>query len=91
MKRGEHGDRGPGPRSFRAGGRVKARRQSQFDGRDRWVRAAMVGIPTILHVALIWIPTIASIFLSFTNWKGIRFSDITWVGFKNYEQIFKVF
>ena len=41
--------------------------------------------------ALVWIPTIASILLSFTNWKGIRFSDIEWVGFKNYDQIFTVF
>ncbi len=44
-----------------------------------------------LHVGLVWIPTIASIVLSFTDWKGIRFSDINWVGFKNYEQIFTVF
>ena len=51
----------------------------------------MVGIPTILHVALIWIPTIASIVLSFTSWKGIRLSDINWVGLKNYQQIFTVF
>jgi len=51
----------------------------------------MAGIPTILHVFLVWIPTIASIGLSFTNWKGIRFSDIAWVGFKNYHQIFTVF
>ena len=51
----------------------------------------MAGIPTILHVALVWVPTIASILLSFTNWKGIRVSDIHWVGFKNYVQIFTVF
>jgi multiple sugar transport system permease protein len=51
----------------------------------------MVGIPTLLHVSLVWIPTIASIALSFTNWKGIRFSDIEWVGFKNYDQILTVF
>jgi len=69
----------------------KTRRASQFDGRDRWVALAMAGIPTILHVFLVWIPTIASIGLSFTNWKGIRFSDIAWVGFKNYHQIFTVF
>ena len=43
---------------------------SQFDGRDRWVVLAMAGIPTILHVALVWIPTIASIFLSFTELEG---------------------
>jgi len=69
----------------------KARRLRQFDGPDRWVVLAMAGIPTILHVALIWIPTIASILLSFTDWKGIRFSDINWVGLKNYEQIFTAF
>jgi ABC-type sugar transport system permease subunit len=51
----------------------------------------MAGIPAILHITLVWIPTIASILLSFTNWKGIRFSDISWVGFKNYQQIFTVF
>jgi len=69
----------------------KAGRLRQFDGHDRWVALAMVGIPTILHVALIWIPTIASILLSFTNWKGIRVSDITWVGLRNYDQIFNAF
>jgi multiple sugar transport system permease protein/raffinose/stachyose/melibiose transport system permease protein len=51
----------------------------------------MAGIPTFLHVALVWIPTIFSIVLSFTSWKGIRFSEITWVGLKNYDQIFTVF
>ncbi len=67
------------------------RRSTQFSGRDRWVFLAMVGIPTFLHVALVWIPTLGSIVLSFTDWKGIRFSDINWVGFLNYEQIFTVF
>jgi len=67
------------------------RRYRQFDGRDRWVVLAMAGIPTLLHVLLVWIPTIASIWLSFTSWKGIRFSDIKWVGLRNYDQIFTVF
>src|SRR5439155_1027186 len=58
----------------------KARRLRQFEGRDRWIALTMVGIPTILHVSLIWIPTIASILLSFTEWKGIRLDDIKWVG-----------
>jgi len=69
----------------------KVRRLRQFDGRDRWVVLAMAGIPTILHVGLVWIPTIASIVLSFTDWNGIRFSEINWVGFTNYDQIFTVF
>jgi len=67
------------------------RRLRQFDGRDRWVVLAMAGIPTILHIGLVWIPTIASILLSFTDWKGIRLGDINWVGIKNYDAIFTVF
>jgi multiple sugar transport system permease protein len=70
---------------------AKVGRLRQFDGADRWVVLAMVGIPTLLHVALVWIPTIASILLSFTDWNGIRFSDMQWVGLKNYEQIVTAF
>jgi multiple sugar transport system permease protein len=69
----------------------KSTRNRQWDGKDKWVALAMIGIPTIVHVGLIWIPTLMSIGLSFTNWNGIRFSDIGWVGLKNYEQIFTVF
>lgn len=71
--------------------RAKRRWFSQFDGRDRWIALAMIGIPTLLHVALVWFPTISSILLSFTNWNGIRFSDMDWVGLKNYRQIFGPF
>ena len=51
----------------------------------------MAGIPTVLHVGLVWIPTIASILLSFTDWNGVRFRDMDWVALKNYDQIFTVF
>ncbi|MBL8129289.1 MAG: sugar ABC transporter permease [Chloroflexia bacterium] len=51
----------------------------------------MAGIPTILHIGLVWIPTIFSIIFSFTNWNGIRLDDLKWVGFLNYVQIFTVF
>ncbi len=72
--------------------KIKNRKKApQFKGRDKWVFYAMVGIPTGLHVLLVWVPTVASILLSFTNWRGIRFSDIDWVGFQNYDQIFTVF
>jgi ABC-type sugar transport system permease subunit len=67
------------------------RRLRQFEGRDRWVVLAMLGIPTILHVGLVWIPTVASILLSFTDWNGIRFSDMNWVGLQNYQQIVTAF
>ena len=63
----------------------------KFKGRDRWVFIAMIAIPTFFHVMLVWVPTVASILLSFTDWNGIRFSDMSIVGFVNYWQIFTVF
>lgn len=69
----------------------KTGRLRQFEGHDRWIVLAMVGIPTILHVGLVWIPTIASILLSFTDWNGIRFSEMEWVGLRNYYQIVTAF
>ncbi len=71
--------------------KVKKKRKSQFQGKDRWVFMAMVGIPTFLHVSLVWVPTIASIFLSFTDWRGFRLTDMNFVGVLNYEQIVTVF
>ncbi len=64
---------------------------ARMQGRDKLVFVLMVAVPTFLHVLLVWVPTLASIFFSFTDWKGIRFSDINMVGLLNYEQIFTVF
>ncbi len=69
----------------------RPKRPSQFKGRDRTVFLLMVGVPTTLHVLLVWVPTVASLLLSLTNWNGIRFSDMDWVGLLNYRQIFTVF
>ncbi len=63
------------------------RRKTQFTGRDRWVFLAMIIIPTAIHVMIVWIPTILSIVLSLTKWNGIRFDNLEWVGFQNYDQI----
>ncbi len=75
------------------GSKKKRKRRSAMalSGRDRTVFFLMVAIPTFFHVVLVWVPTLASIFFSFTDWKGLRFSDINFVGFLNYEQIFTVF
>jgi len=51
----------------------------------------MVGIPTFLHVVLIWVPALATIALSFTNWNGFRFDKMQFVGLRNYKQLFTVF
>jgi ABC-type sugar transport system permease subunit len=65
----------------------RRRRKSQFSGKDRPVFLAMLLIPTTVHVLIVWVPTVLSIGLSFTKWNGIRFSDLSWVGIQNYDQI----
>ncbi len=92
LSKGVHSDIQDSLKSFPATpAKKKSRWFTQFDGRDKWIALLMIGIPTLLHVALVWFPTVSSILLSFTNWKGIRFSDIAWVGTKNYQQIFGAF
>ena len=65
-----------------------ARRRRTFSGRDKVTLGFFIGIPTFLHVALVWFPAVATIFLSFTYWTGIHISDIQWAGTANYENIF---
>src|SRR3954447_7948846 len=75
-----------------AAGVPSGRRKSRFSllsTGDRIVLTLMVGIPTFLFVALIWLPTLASIVLSFTNWRGITpLTMQNFVGLKNYIQLF---
>ena len=76
----------PPPRT--AAPRVKKRLQ----GKDRAVVIAMVTIPTLFVVGLVWIPAVLSVILSFGNWNGIGdVSTIQWVGVKNYEDIATIY
>jgi multiple sugar transport system permease protein len=66
----------------------KGGRYSLLTRRDKATLAAMVGIPLLFDLALIWGPTIVSVLLSFTKWDGIGAiteSDI--IGLKNYESL----
>lgn len=64
------------------------RRYSPFSRRDRLILALMVGIPTFVVVTFIALPTLFSIFLSFTSWTGIGgLETIQWVGLKNYQNL----
>ncbi len=65
-----------------------ARRRRFFSSRDKITLSFFIGIPTFLHIALVWFPAIATIYLSFTYWTGIRIEDIQWAGLANYENIF---
>ncbi|MFF5957559.1 carbohydrate ABC transporter permease [Streptomyces luteogriseus] len=56
--------------------------------RDRVTLGLMAGVPTILHVALVWLTALASIALAFTTWDGIGFDSIQWVGLQNFRELF---
>jgi multiple sugar transport system permease protein len=61
------------PDPIGAAGAVSERRgrYSLLRRQDKLVLALMVGVPLFFDLALIWGPTIASVFLSFTDWNGI--------------------
>ena len=64
-----------------------ARRRRAFSKGDRLALGLFVGLPTLVHVLLVWIPAIATILLSFTYWTGIDVADIRWAGLANYDNI----
>jgi multiple sugar transport system permease protein len=52
------------------------------------VVAAMVVVPTLVVLGLVWLPALGSVTLSFADWTGIGGLDtITWVGLDNYRNI----
>jgi multiple sugar transport system permease protein len=67
-------------------------RLSRLTRTDKLVLILMCGIPTLLLIAFVWFPALASIGLSFTSWDGIGgIGTIEWVGIRNYEQIFSIY
>ncbi|SDP76553.1 multiple sugar transport system permease protein [Streptomyces sp. cf386] len=57
--------------------------------RDRLTLGLMAGLPTVLHIALVWVTALASIALAFTTWDGIGFDSIQWVGLQNFKELFE--
>jgi multiple sugar transport system permease protein len=66
----------------------RRRRARRFSGADKIVLALMVGVPSLVLLAFVVAPTLASIVLSFTNWDGIGLDTIHFIGFQNYVEIF---
>lgn len=73
---------GGGRISRTRGGRVR-----RLAGRDKVVLALMVGIPTLIELILVWLPTLMSVGLSFTSWNGLDLADIRPAGTGNYQYI----
>ncbi|MBG0738169.1 sugar ABC transporter permease [Paeniglutamicibacter antarcticus] len=67
----------------------KRRRIRLLSRTDKIVLSVMVGIPTLIQLVLIWIPTVLSIGLSFVRWNGLDLSDIKAAGVSNYSYVFK--
>ena len=67
-------------------------REKKLPIRDRGTVIAMVTIPLILVVLLVWLPAFLSVVLSFGKWNGFGDLDtIEWVGTQNYKDIFTIY
>ena len=72
--------------------KARGRRVRRLTNRDRIVLGLMLGVPALLHIGLVWGPTLASIALSFTSWDGIGgLGTIEWIGLRNYREIFTIY
>jgi multiple sugar transport system permease protein len=70
----------------------KRRKHQLLRRRDKTVLAIMLGVPTLIHLFFVWLPTIASIGLSFTRWDGIGGLDtIQPIGTENYRDLFTIY
>jgi multiple sugar transport system permease protein len=79
----------PAPSAGSHKGSGKKQRVRRLTGRDRVAVILMVAVPTLVVVGLIWLPAIASVLLSFTNWNGVgSLADVKVVGVENYTNVF---
>jgi multiple sugar transport system permease protein len=72
------------------GGRIRRTRGGRvrrLSGRDKVVLSLMVGIPTLIELAMVWLPMLMSVGLSFTRWNGLDLGDIRPAGTDNYQYI----
>jgi len=66
----------------------RRRRLSLLTRRDKLFLGLALGIPAFAHIFLVWIPTLASVALSFTSWNGIGgIENIEFVGIQNYQNL----
>jgi ABC-type sugar transport system permease subunit len=68
---------------------ARRRRLRQLSRGDKVVLAIMIAIPTLIQALLIWIPTVASVFLSFTKWNGLSVTNLRFAGLDNYLYILR--
>jgi len=69
----------------------RRRRFSQLSRRDKLTLVLFAGVPTVIHIAFVWVPAISTILLSFTKWDGLKLGTWKPIGFANYWAVFTVF
>ncbi|SCG72191.1 carbohydrate ABC transporter permease [Micromonospora coxensis] len=70
----------------------RGRRLRLLSRTDRVVITLMVLVPLLLVVGLVWLPALATVALSGTNWDGIGpLSEIEWVGGRNYSDVVNIY
>ncbi|MDO3700332.1 sugar ABC transporter permease [Micromonospora sp. C28SCA-DRY-2] len=70
----------------------RGRRLRLLSRTDRVVIALMVLVPLLLVVGLVWLPALATVALSGTDWDGIGpLSEIEWVGGRNYADVVQIY
>ncbi|MEU1965847.1 carbohydrate ABC transporter membrane protein 1, CUT1 family [Micromonospora sediminicola] len=80
----------PPPAATTTGGR--GRRLRLLSRTDRVVITLMVLVPLLLVTALVWLPAVATVLLSGTDWDGIGpIGEIDWVGWKNYDDVVNIY
>ncbi|SCF36534.1 carbohydrate ABC transporter membrane protein 1, CUT1 family [Micromonospora purpureochromogenes] len=80
----------PAATTTSTGGR--GRRLRLLSRTDRVVITLMVLVPLLLVVALVWLPALATVALSGTDWDGIGpLSEIEWVGARNYSDVVNIY
>jgi multiple sugar transport system permease protein len=59
---------------------------------DRVAIVLMIAIPAVIVTALVWLPALATIVFSFSDWNGIGdLADINFIGTENYEDVATIY
>lgn len=71
---------------------ARSKSSKRLRGADRLVVIAMVAIPSLFVVGLVWLPAIGSVVLSFARWSGFGgLGTIEWIGTKNYHDVATIY
>jgi len=91
----DHAPLNPSLKQATAGTAATAKKRRSFSPltqRDKVTLAFMLGVPAFVHIALVWLPTLGSVVLSFTRWNGIGgLAAIQPIGIKNYHDIATIY